>query len=402
MRLVYIDFPAIHSFIGSHSAQLSVHQRFGKAMLLQLSPEIRSKIFGYIKYQELCEIRAVCKKLQYIVEKRLNHAFASLREQLDSLLIDKFFEAMPKKESKHREHPLNDLYSLANIMKRRLDSLAFKFEDPIQDGYCCFYAGKMLDVMFPMFSWINSHLPSDNGSAVIPPPEQFDAYQMAVPFTDLDYLLEHHFIKYTKADIKRRKTAALNKWKSHESAYRDDYQVVEDSAPSEQSKEQSPSHSSEESDSSDGVFTAEQISEDDESTKSLITSAMENLSLFMESLSIEEKCRSLLILDLKEEDSEESDKKMIRRILKLIGIRKKPKLSPIVMRIDWDMEDSVSKPTCRPVHILTDTEVDCKEVFAKYKQFKRASKDIIDSPDFESSRTFESSSLIIRHCPIRF
>ncbi|KAI1705865.1 F-box only protein 28 [Ditylenchus destructor] len=349
-------------------------------MLLQLSPEIRSKVFGYIKYQELCEIRAVCKKLQYIVEKRLNHAFASLREQLDTLLIDKFFEAMPKKESKHREHPLNDLHSLANIMKRRLDSLVFKFEDPIQDGYCCFYAGKMLDVMFPMFSWISSHLASENGPAVIPPPEQFDAYQMAVPFTDLDYLLEHHFIKYTKADIKRRKTAALSKWKSHESAYRDDYQVVEDSAPSEQSKEQSPSHSSEESDASDEVFNAEHSSEDDESTKGRITSAMENLSMFMESLSLEDKCRSLLIFGLKEKegDSYESNKKMVKRILKLIGIQKKSTLSPIVMRIDWDTEDSASKTTCRPVHILMDTEVDSKEVFAKYKRFVRTTKDIID------------------------
>uniref|UniRef100_A0A915D246 F-box domain-containing protein n=1 Tax=Ditylenchus dipsaci TaxID=166011 RepID=A0A915D246_9BILA len=328
----------------------------GRGWLLhcnRIGDEKLKKRFSNFTYQELCQIRGVCKSLKKMVEKRLNKAYFKLRKDIDCIMMEKFFEVMPKQESKHRNHPLNDLQSLATIMKRRLDSLGYKFDDPIKEGHCCFYAGKMLDVMVPMLDWIDSYLPSleeiaQNTRSCIEsllstPPDQFNAYDMAVPFTDLDYLLEHQFLKYTKTDIKRHKERSLSTWKTHKGTYRPQSVADSSSYPSRSPPSRSRTYTSQASSTSSTASLEEDIScwpNTKPSNKVLLALAnkIKLLKTSSDRALIEENVnQSFVILNLEEKACSVEDKQQVVYLLQTIGLSTSITSNAQIDRIDWWM-----------------------------------------------------------------
>uniref|UniRef100_A0A915EDD8 F-box domain-containing protein n=1 Tax=Ditylenchus dipsaci TaxID=166011 RepID=A0A915EDD8_9BILA len=129
-------------------------------MLLRLPLEIKEKIFfQHLNYHEMSKLRRTSKEVQRIVEKRLNLTFYALQNEVDELFLVKFFELMPRQKYQRRKHPLYQHFNLTAMMNQILESMAFKLERPILEGKCCFYPGKVLDVMLPMLHWIKDQVP---------------------------------------------------------------------------------------------------------------------------------------------------------------------------------------------------------------------------------------------------
>lgn len=154
-----------------------------KLHILDLPNEIFEKIFSYLTYKNIGEIRRTCKRFEQIGSNILNAAFQRLQH-----LMSQRFQAikgqMPRRESARRKHPLVREHDIVETLHMRLMLLQMSFGKHIERKHCCFFAGDILDEVHRIL-WYIKNTPT-LGRAYKVTDELFDLSSMA-----MEYFKEH-------------------------------------------------------------------------------------------------------------------------------------------------------------------------------------------------------------------
>ncbi|KAG7176030.1 uncharacterized protein LOC121853310 isoform X2 [Homarus americanus] len=154
-----------------------------KIHILDLPTEIFEKIFSYLTYKNVGEIRLTCKRIEQIGSAILNTSFQRLQNQM----LQRFQSIkgqMPRRESARRKHPLARESDIIETLHMRLTLLQMSFGKHIERKHCCFFAGDILDEVYRILSYIKKT--PNLGRAYKVTDELFDLSTMA-----MEYFKEH-------------------------------------------------------------------------------------------------------------------------------------------------------------------------------------------------------------------
>lgn len=121
--------------------------------LLDLPQEIIEKIFSYIKFKNICQMRLVCRTINRICGQILNSNFLRLQNQM----LQRFQEIkakMPRRESARRSHHLACESDIIETLHMRLTLLQMSFGKHIERKHCCFFPGEILDEVLEILHYI--------------------------------------------------------------------------------------------------------------------------------------------------------------------------------------------------------------------------------------------------------
>ncbi|XP_056634882.1 F-box only protein 28 isoform X2 [Diorhabda sublineata] len=121
--------------------------------LLDLPQEIIEKIFSYLRFKNICQLRLVCRTINRICEQILNSHFLRLQNQM----LQRFQEIkakMPRRESARRSHHLACESDIIETLHMRLTLLQMSFGKHIERKHCCFFPGDILDEVNDILHYI--------------------------------------------------------------------------------------------------------------------------------------------------------------------------------------------------------------------------------------------------------
>lgn len=151
--------------------------------ILHLPNEIFEKIFSYLSFKNIGEIRRTCKRFEQIGSTLLNASFQRLQNQM----LQRFQSIkgqMPRRESARRKHPLARESDIVETLHMRLTLLQMSFGKHIERKHCCFFAGDILDEVYRILTYIKKT--PNLGRAYKVTDELFDLSTMA-----MEYFKEH-------------------------------------------------------------------------------------------------------------------------------------------------------------------------------------------------------------------
>ncbi|XP_066955443.1 uncharacterized protein [Macrobrachium rosenbergii] len=151
--------------------------------VFDLPNEIIEKIFSYLPYKKIGEIRLACKRFEQIGSSILNTTFQRLQNQM-LIRFQTIKGQMPRRESARRTHPLARESDIVETLHMRLTLLQMSFGKHIERKHCCFFAGDILDEVYRLLAYIKSTPNLDR--AYIVTDELFDLSTMA-----MEYFKEH-------------------------------------------------------------------------------------------------------------------------------------------------------------------------------------------------------------------
>jgi F-box protein 28 len=126
-----------------------------KPNFLDLPQEIIQKIFSYLTYKNICQLRFVCTRVDRICGDMLNTAFHRLQHHL----LDRFHDIkrrMPRRESARRNHHLACESDIIETLHMRLTLLQMSLGKHIERKHCCFFPGEILDEVLHILNYVKS------------------------------------------------------------------------------------------------------------------------------------------------------------------------------------------------------------------------------------------------------
>ncbi|KAK3907964.1 F-box only protein 28 [Frankliniella fusca] len=123
--------------------------------LLDMPPEILEKIFSYLGYHKVSQLRLVCKQLDAVCCNILNSTF----HRLQNMMLSRFQAIrakMPRRESARRHHHLALESDIVETLHMRLTLLQMTFGKHIERKHCCFFAGEILDEVFRILLYLKN------------------------------------------------------------------------------------------------------------------------------------------------------------------------------------------------------------------------------------------------------
>lgn len=144
------------NFISSNDISGSNHMPqvyVSSVRLLDLPHEVLEKIFSYIGYKNVSQMRLVCRQLDRVCGSILNSTFQRLQTQM----LHRFQSIkakMPRRESARRNHPLACESDIIETLHMRLTLLQMSFGKHIERKHCCFFAGEILDEVYRILHYI--------------------------------------------------------------------------------------------------------------------------------------------------------------------------------------------------------------------------------------------------------
>lgn len=123
--------------------------------LLDMPPEILEKIFSYVGYHSVAQLRLVCKQMDAVCCNILNSTF----HRLQNKMLNRFQAIrakMPRRESARRHHPLALESDIVETLHMRLTLLQMTFGKHIERKHCCFFAGEILDEVFRILHYLKN------------------------------------------------------------------------------------------------------------------------------------------------------------------------------------------------------------------------------------------------------
>uniref|UniRef100_W8ASN7 F-box only protein 28 n=3 Tax=Ceratitis capitata TaxID=7213 RepID=W8ASN7_CERCA len=126
-----------------------------KVELLDLPIEILAKIFSYVEYRKVGQLRAISRKMNEVCMDVLNSTFSRLITQT----YNRFHAIkanMPRRESARRNHPLACECDIIETCYMRLSLLQMSFGKHIERGHCCFFPGAILDEVYNILNYIRN------------------------------------------------------------------------------------------------------------------------------------------------------------------------------------------------------------------------------------------------------
>ncbi|CAL8086010.1 unnamed protein product [Calicophoron daubneyi] len=112
--------------------------------LLDLPRHILESVLSYLPFDDVSKIRETCSLLDEICSGILNRGFRQLEKQV-ALDQAKLRGKLPRRESERRLHPLNRHSETLSAIETRLSLLKISIMRYADEGYCCFFPGKVLD-----------------------------------------------------------------------------------------------------------------------------------------------------------------------------------------------------------------------------------------------------------------
>lgn len=120
---------------------------------MDLPQEIIEKIFSYLPFKKVCQLRLVCHNIDYICGQILNSTFLRLQNQMLARFQD-IKAKMPRRESARRSHHLACESDIVETLHMRLTLLQMSFGKHIERKHCCFFPGEILDEVYRILHYI--------------------------------------------------------------------------------------------------------------------------------------------------------------------------------------------------------------------------------------------------------
>lgn len=123
--------------------------------ILDLPVEVVEKIFTYLGFRSVSQLRMVNRQFNSVCSTILNSTFQRLQNQM----LHRFQSIkakMPRRESARRSHPLACESDIIETLHMRLSLLQMTFGKHIERKHCCFFPGEILDEVYSILSYLKT------------------------------------------------------------------------------------------------------------------------------------------------------------------------------------------------------------------------------------------------------
>lgn len=137
------------------TATAAANENTVTVQLLDMPVEVLSKIFAYIGYRKVGQMRVISSRMNDVCMDILNSTFSRLITQT----YNRFHAIkanMPRRESARRNHPLACECDIIETCYMRLSLLQMTFGKHIERGHCCFFPGAILDEVYNILTYIRN------------------------------------------------------------------------------------------------------------------------------------------------------------------------------------------------------------------------------------------------------
>ncbi|EGV99937.1 F-box only protein 28-like [Cricetulus griseus] len=112
-------------------------------------------ILSFMSYDEISQLRLVCKRMDLVCQRMLNRGFLKV-ERYCNLCQKQIKAQLPRRESERRKHSLAGHAYILAVVEMRLSLLNMTFMKYVDSNLCCFIPGKVIDEIYHVIRYVNS------------------------------------------------------------------------------------------------------------------------------------------------------------------------------------------------------------------------------------------------------
>ncbi|KAG9484550.1 F-box only protein 28 [Eleutherodactylus coqui] len=165
----------------SSSSPSPSHQLPQSNSLLGLPIVAIENILNFLTYDEISQLRLVCKRMDLECQRMLNQGFLRV-ERYHSLCQKQVKAQLPRRESERRNHSLARHADILAAVETRLSLLNMTFMKYVDSNLCCFIPGKVIDEIYNVLRYVNSTRSPQRAHEVLQ--ELRDISSMAMEYFD--------------------------------------------------------------------------------------------------------------------------------------------------------------------------------------------------------------------------
>ncbi|NXO01158.1 FBX28 protein, partial [Rhinopomastus cyanomelas] len=139
------------------------------------------RILGFLSYDEISQLRLVCKRMNFVCQQMLNQGFLKV-ERYHNLCQKQVKAQLPRRESERRNHSLARHADILAAVETRLSLLNMTFMKYVDANLCCFIPGKVIDEIYHVLRYVNSTRAPQRAHEVLQ--ELRDISSMAMEYFD--------------------------------------------------------------------------------------------------------------------------------------------------------------------------------------------------------------------------
>nr|XP_020008818.1 F-box only protein 28 isoform X2 [Castor canadensis] len=109
-------------------------------------------ILSFMSYDEISQLRLVCKRMDLVCQRMLNQGFLKV-ERYHNLCQKQVKAQLPRRESERRNHSLARHADILAAVETRLSLLNMTFMKYVDSNLCCFIPGKVIDEIYRVLRW---------------------------------------------------------------------------------------------------------------------------------------------------------------------------------------------------------------------------------------------------------
>ncbi|XP_074078879.1 F-box only protein 28 isoform X2 [Macrotis lagotis] len=132
----------------SPSPPLALEQLPHNNTLVALPIVAIENILSFMSYDEISQLRLVCKRMDLVCQRMLNQGFLKV-ERYHNLCQKQVKAQLPRRESERRNHSLARHADILAAVETRLSLLNMTFMKYVDSNLCCFIPGKFQDLLQP-------------------------------------------------------------------------------------------------------------------------------------------------------------------------------------------------------------------------------------------------------------
>ncbi|XP_040207323.1 F-box only protein 28 [Rana temporaria] len=149
--------------------------------LLDLPIVAIENILNFLSYDQISQLRLVCKRMDLECQRLLNQGFLRV-ERYHSLCQKQVKAQLPRRESERRNHSLARHADILAAVETRLSLLNMTFMKYVDSNLCCFIPGKVIDEIYSVLRYVNSTRSPQRAHEVLQ--ELRDISSMAMEYFD--------------------------------------------------------------------------------------------------------------------------------------------------------------------------------------------------------------------------
>ncbi|XP_037679258.1 F-box only protein 28-like [Choloepus didactylus] len=149
--------------------------------LLALPIVAIENILSFMSYDQISQLRLVCRTMDLICQRMLNQGFLKV-ERYHSLRQKQVKAQLPRRESERRNYPLTRHADILAAVETRLSLLHMTFMKYVEPSLCCFIPGKVIDEIYRVLRYVSSTRAPQRAHEVLK--ELRDVSSMAMEYFD--------------------------------------------------------------------------------------------------------------------------------------------------------------------------------------------------------------------------